>query len=85
MARAVIISQTYSDVGLPNSRQSCRNATLVMPAIGASTTAGSTAYGPIRRSVEVWSAVDIQAIVTQRREWRTPYAPNPARRPGHAR
>src|SRR3954447_5396318 len=43
-ARVVIISQTYRPA--PNSRHSVRNAGLVMPAIGARTTAGSTASAP---------------------------------------
>src|SRR5262249_59967243 len=43
-ARVVTISHTYRPA--PCSRQSWRNATLVMPAIGASTTGGSTTYRP---------------------------------------
>lgn len=46
-ARLVIISQTYSPA--PYCRHSCRKAVLVIPAIGASTTGGSTVCGPIRR------------------------------------
>src|SRR6476646_5337564 len=54
-ARDVIISQTYRPA--PYSRQSRRNATLVIPAIGASTTGGSTVSDPrcrvVRSAVEV--------------------------------
>src|SRR5437763_2549408 len=46
-ARVVTISHTYRPA--PCSRHSCRNATFVMPAMGASTTGGSTGYGPRRR------------------------------------
>ena len=54
-ARVVIISQTYSPPApsgwygraeLPHRR---RNDEFVIPAIGASTTGGDTAYGPMRR------------------------------------
>src|SRR3954464_5656652 len=44
-ARDVTISLTYKPA--PCSRQSCRNAWFVMPAIGASTTGAPTSYGPI--------------------------------------
>ena len=47
-ARVVIISLTYRPP--PKSRQSRRNGELVMPAIGASTTGGHTACGPILSS-----------------------------------
>ena len=45
--RAVIISLTNSPPG-SNVRHSRRNGALVMPAMGASTTGGHTASGPIR-------------------------------------
>src|SRR5665648_750310 len=45
-AREVTISATYSPA--PCSRHSRRNARLVTPAIGASTTGVSTTIGPIR-------------------------------------
>src|SRR5690606_14169932 len=44
-ARLVIISLTYRPA--PNSRHSRRNAVLVMPAIGASTTGTSSSGGPM--------------------------------------
>ncbi len=47
-ARVVIISLTNRPP--PKSRQSRRNGESVMPAIGASTTGGHTAYGPILSS-----------------------------------
>jgi hypothetical protein len=43
-ARVVTISHTYRPA--PCSRHSRRNAMLVIPAIGASTTGGSISYGP---------------------------------------
>ena len=51
-ARAVTISHTYSPLTVParassSSRHSVRNATLVTPAIGASTTGLASAMGPI--------------------------------------
>ncbi len=45
-ARLVIISQTYRPP--PYSRQICRNAGFVIPAIGASTTGESSVIDPIR-------------------------------------
>ena len=50
-ARAVTISQTYSPLTVParassSSRHSVRNATLVTPAIGASTTGLRSAMRP---------------------------------------
>ncbi|GAA3008850.1 hypothetical protein GCM10010483_62310 [Actinokineospora diospyrosa] len=62
MARAVTISHTYSEVALPNSRQSCRNATFVMPAIGASTTGGLTGYGPTLNE-ETTAGTDSRLVV----------------------
>src|SRR5689334_22063886 len=52
-ARAVTISQTYSPLTVPtfdcsSSRHNVRNATLVTPAIGASTTGLATAMEPMR-------------------------------------
>ena len=46
-AREVIISLTYRPA--PYSRHRRRNAVLVMPAIGASTTGASSSMGPMRR------------------------------------
>ena len=45
-ARLVVISETYSPA--PDSLQSRRNARFVMPAMGASTTGGSTTTSPTR-------------------------------------
>ena len=44
-ARAVIISDTYSPA--PNREHTPRNGASVTPAMGASTTGGSTAIGPM--------------------------------------
>src|ERR1700751_6095355 len=54
-ARAVTISQTYSPLTVPtldcsSSRHSVRNATLVTPAIGASTTGLASVMGPMRKA-----------------------------------
>src|ERR1700760_3337533 len=54
-ARAVTISQTYSPLTVPtfdcsSSRHSVRNATLVTPAIGASTTGLASVIGPMRKA-----------------------------------
>src|ERR1700755_801405 len=54
-ARAVTISQTYSPLTVPtfdcsSSRHSVRNATLVTPAIGASTTGLASVIEPMRNA-----------------------------------
>src|ERR1700752_2734254 len=54
-ARAVTISQTYSPLTVPafdcsSSRHRVRNATLVTPAIGASTTGLASVIGPMRNA-----------------------------------
>src|SRR5215469_8942684 len=54
-ARAVTISQTYSPLTVPtfdcsSSRHNVRNATLVTPAIGASTTGLASVIGPMRKA-----------------------------------
>src|SRR5271165_3540841 len=54
-ARAVTISHTYRPLIVPtcdcsSSRHSVRNATLVTPAIGASTTGLASVIGPMRKA-----------------------------------
>ncbi len=50
-ARVVIISLTNSPLPPLNSLHRVRNGALVIPAMGASTTGGRTACGPMRRVV----------------------------------
>ncbi|SHW58568.1 cytospin-A [Mycobacteroides abscessus subsp. abscessus] len=66
-ARAVTISQTYSPLTVPvvassSSRHSVRNATLVTPAIGASTTGLGNAKDPIRSSRDRASGRSTDAV-----------------------
>ena len=83
-ARVVIISQTYRPA--PNSRHRVRNAGLVMPAIGARTTAGSTASAPSfsgGRAVVVGSSVLVTAPRVGGDRGHLPPAGSPTNRDRH--